>query len=53
MKRSQPTKIKMVTILIIRQITLKQSLIFPGEWPPDKNIHRVLNNVLLMYINNI
>jgi hypothetical protein len=43
----------MVTILIIRQITLKQSLIFPGEWPPDKNIHRVLNNVLLMYINNI
>ena len=25
----------------------KQSLIVPGEWPPDKNIHRVLNNVLL------
>ena len=27
--------------------TLKQYLIFPGEWPPDKNIHSVLNNVLL------
>ena len=25
----------------------KQALIFPGEWPYDKNIHSVLNNVLL------
>ena len=29
--------------------TLKQSLIFLGESPPDKNIHSVLNNALLGY----
>ena len=29
--------------------TLKQSLIFPEELPLDKNIHIVLNNVLLIY----
>ena len=33
--------------------TLKQSLIFPGEWPPDKNIHSVLHNVLLDNTNVI
>jgi len=53
--RCQPPKIKMVTILIIRQIKImtkhvpdinKQSLIIPGEWQGDKNIHNVLNNVL-------
>ena len=47
MKRSQQLKIKMMTILIIRRIKIitkhvpdinKQSLIFPGEWPYDKNI---------------
>ena len=56
MKRSQQLKIKMMTILIIRRIKIitkhvpdinKQSLIFPGEWPYHKNIHSVLNNVLL------
>ena len=53
MKQSQPSKIKMVTIPIIRQIKImtkhvsdinKQSSIFPGEWLPDKNLHHGFNN---------
>ena len=46
-KTSQPPKIKIATI---RQKHVpdiyKQSLIIPGEWQGDKNIHKVLNNVL-------